>query len=398
MHILVGWLVDGTGAPAKTRVLLTVCNGTVRAVKSGVTGDLPTQNLVDLGHCTIIPPLVDCHVHLCLSGERDPSLRQAQVQMPFDRAQTSIRAHLVDDLAHGIIAVRDAGDHAGQTLRFKHSLLAAEPLPMVVRCAGRAWHAAGRYGRFLGRAPATGESLADALRRTSEDIDQLKIIHSGINSLREFGRPTAPQFAFGDLRMAISLARSQGLATMVHANGEKPVGEALAAGCRSIEHGYFMGLANLQTMAEEGISWVPTVTPMAVLADEADHSPLQRDIAARTVDHQLEQLRQATLLGVTVALGTDSGSYGVLHGRSVAEELRFLGEAGFSLESAVQSATANGAQLLGLAKEMGLVARGFPASFVAVQGSPAQLLDRIATPHSVWVRGTMLNQVRQEKS
>lgn len=398
MHFLVAWLVDGTGSPAKPRVLMTLCNGTVTAVKSGVTGDLPIHNLVDLGHCTIIPPLVDCHVHLCLSGERDPDLRQAQVQMPFDRAQSIIRAHLVDDLAHGIIAVRDAGDHAGQTLRFMRSLFAAELLPMVVRCSGRAWHAPGRYGRLLGRAPVMGESLADALRRTSEDIDQLKIIHSGINSLHDFGRPTAPQFAFEDLRMAISLARSQGLATMVHANGEQPVSEALAAGCRSIEHGYFMGLANLQTMAEEGVAWVPTVTPMAVLAHEVTHSPWQRDIAARTVEHQLEQLRQARVLGVTVALGTDSGSFGVRHGRSVTEELRFLVEAGFSLESAVQSATANGAHLLGLAEQMGRVAPGFPASFVAVQGSPAQLLEQITTPHSVWLRGTVLNQVRQEKS
>jgi imidazolonepropionase-like amidohydrolase len=184
---------------------------------------------------------------------------------------------------------------------------------------------------------------------------------------------------------------------MVHANGEQPVGEALAAGCQSIEHGYFMGLANLQLMAERGVTWVPTVAPMAVLAGEPSMTPLQRDIAARTVDHQLEQLRRSNALGATVALGTDSGSYGVLHGSSVAEELRFLLKAGFSLESAVQSATANGAQLLGLAKEIGRIAPGFPASFVAVEGSPADLMEQIDTPHSVWVRGEIFNQVRQEQ-
>lgn len=387
MHFLAGWLVDGTGVAAKARVLLTLSNGTISAMRSDVTGDLPIHNLVDLAHCTIIPPLVDCHVHLCLSGKRDPALRQMQVDMPFDRARITILSHLVDDLAHGIMAVRDAGDYAGHALGFKHGPLKAEPLPVVMRCAGRAWHARGRYGRLLGRAPVMGESLKDALERTQEDIDQLKVIHSGINSLSSFGRSTAPQFPVEDLRRAISLAKSRGLPTMVHANGEQPVGEALAAGCQSIEHGYFMGVANLQLMADRGVTWVPTVTPMAVLAREPSMTPLQRDIAARTVDHQLEQLRRSNALGATVALGTDSGSYGVLHGNSVAEELRFLLEAGFSLESAVQSATVNGAQLLGLAKEIGRIAPGFPASFVAVEGSPADLMEQIDTPHSVWVRG-----------
>ena len=125
-------------------------------------------------------------MHLCLSGERDPALRQAQVDMPFDRAQATILRHLVDDLARGIMAVRDAGDYAGHAMGFKHGPFEAEALPVVMRCAGRAWHARGRYGRLLGRAPAMGESLADALGRTRDEIDQLKVIHSGINSLSSF--------------------------------------------------------------------------------------------------------------------------------------------------------------------------------------------------------------------
>ncbi|HBD09910.1 MAG TPA: hypothetical protein DCZ69_16795 [Syntrophobacteraceae bacterium] len=396
-HLLVGWMVDGTGAPYSRRVLLTVSHRMISALETDFTGSLPTQHLVDLRQCTVIPALVDCHVHLSLSGKRDPDLRQRQVAMAFERARSVIRGHLVDHLARGIMAVRDAGDHCGHSLRFRRELVATESLPLVVHCAGRAWHARGRYGKVLGRAPAAGESLVDALRRSDEDVDQLKVIHSGINSLNEFGQATAPQFAFEDLRNAVSLARDRGLPTMVHANGEQPVGEAIAAGCRSIEHGYFMGLANLQAMVENGVTWVPTVNPMAALAGEASISPRQREIAARTVDHQLEQLRQARILGVTVALGTDSGSFGVLHGRAVAEELRLLIEAGFSLESAIQSATTHGARLLGLTEAMGCLAPGFPASFIVVRGSPAELLEQLTTPHSIWVRGEVWNQVKQEK-
>jgi imidazolonepropionase-like amidohydrolase len=397
VHILVGWLFDGSGGPVKRRVLLTVRDGVVETLKTNVIGDLPTDKVMDLGCCTMVPPLVDCHVHLCLSGKRDPVLRQAQAEMSFEMAQSVIRTHLVDDLAHGIMAVRDAGDHSGHALRFKQRGLPKEDLPVEVRCAGRAWHAPGRYGRLLGCTPEAGESLSEAFRRSETSVDQFKVIDSGINSLSEFGRPTPPQFRSVELRQAVALAAGRGLPTMIHANGERPVREGIEAGCRSIEHGYFMGAANLESMVSKGVFWVPTVLPMAVFARGMEGSAHEKDVAARTVEQQMEQLRMARAFGVNVALGTDSGSFGVLHGYAVAEELGLLVEAGLPLAVAVQCATANGAQLLGLADQMGRIAPGLPASFVVIDGSPDELLEQIMTPHSVWVRGKLLNQRKQEK-
>jgi imidazolonepropionase-like amidohydrolase len=184
---------------------------------------------------------------------------------------------------------------------------------------------------------------------------------------------------------------------MVHANGLMPVQEALDAGCHSVEHGYFMGRENLEKLAQSRVAWVPTVIPMASYAGESALSREEADVARRTVEHQLEQLRTARALGVNVVLGTDSGSLGVEHGKAVTQELRLLVDAGYSIEAALECATARGAELLGMRDRLGRMAPGMPASFVVIDGPPAELLDRLGTPHSVWVRGQMVRCKEEER-
>ena len=124
--------------------------------------------------------------------------------------------------------------------------------PVCVRAAGRAWHREGRYGRLIGRPPAEGLSVAEAIRQDGERGDHLKIVNSGLNSLTEYGRTTAPQFDLAEMSAAVKAAAERGLSVMVHANGEEPVRIAVMSGCRSVEHGFFMGRENLARMAEQG--------------------------------------------------------------------------------------------------------------------------------------------------
>jgi imidazolonepropionase-like amidohydrolase len=396
-HILAGWLVDGSEGRVRKRALLNVANGLVKSAAAQMDSDLPGANLLDLSHCTIIPGLVDAHVHLCMSGSSDPMLRQEQVRMTYAQAEPVIATHLADHMAHGIMAVRDGGDYAAHALRYKQHMLPDERIPLEVRCSGRGWHAAGRYGRFIGCTPASGERLDEAVRRCEDRVDQLKVIHSGVNSLAEFARPTPPQFPFVELRAAVAEAAGRGLKTMVHANGLVPVQEALDAGCHSVEHGYFMGRENLEKLARSRVAWVPTVIPMASYAGESALSHEEADVARRTVEHQLEQLRTARDLGVNVVLGTDSGSLGVEHGKAVSQELMLLVDAGYSIEEALHCATARGAVLLGMQDRLGRVGPGMPASFVVIDGPPAELLDRLGTPHSVWVQGQMVRCKEEER-
>ena len=169
---------------------------------------------------------------------------------------------------------------------------------------------------------------------------------------------------------------------MVHANGVEAVRIAIAAGCDSIEHGYFMGSENLQQMAEKGIVWVPTLIPMAVLTTLDMLSPKQRDVAAKTADHQKNQVAQAMALGVTIGLGTDAGSIGVHHGSAVRQELEILIECGMTVEQAIQCATLHNAELMGRSLNRG-IAKGLRADFIVVPIGYGGLISKIGSP--LWI-------------
>jgi imidazolonepropionase-like amidohydrolase len=295
-----------------------------------------------------------------------------------------IQENLREHLRHGVVAVRDGGGCRGNTLRFaKSNQERGQPVRLLA--AGRAWHRAGRYGRLIGRPPARGLALAEAIRQDAEPADHVKIVNSGLNSLTEYGSQTDPQFGLGEMSAAVQAAAARGLPVMVHANGEAAVRIAIMSGCRSIEHGFFMGRENLARMADGGVTWVPTAVTMQAYAGYYRQVGKKPDVALRTLDHQLEQLAMARRLGVNVALGTDSGSPGVHHGAAVIAELNLLMQAGFTLEEAVRCASYNGAQLVGATS--GLLEKGSPATFIAVNAEPSGLPRGLRHIRGVFVDG-----------
>ncbi len=190
----------------------------------------------------------------------------------------------------------------------------------------------------------------------------------------QFGQATVPQFSRADLRAALQTAISRGLRVMVHANGKIPVRLAIEAGCHSIEHGFFMGQSNLKRMADKQITWIPTAATMAALMQKGSISAKAADIAKRTLNHQLKQLRLAREYGVPVGLGTDSGSIGVDHGKAVWQEMQLYRYAGFGLSETVKSASAVNAKLL-QANDIGTLRTGKQAAFIIISGGPRDILN-----------------------
>jgi imidazolonepropionase-like amidohydrolase len=138
-------------------------------------------------------------------------------------------------------------------------------------------------------------------------------------------------------------------------------------------------------MADKGVTWVPTVVTMSAYARIFEQTGRNPDVARRTLDHQLEQLAIARRLGVTVALGTDSGSPGVDHGAAVIEEMKLLMQAGYFLPEAISCATVNGARLVH--GEFGLIEPGRPATFVIVDGRPSTLPESLKKVSAVFIGG-----------
>ncbi len=385
-----GWLIDGSGGPIRPNVRLEIVEGTFHAIEdahapSAVPSEITPAGVHDFSECTVLPGLIDCHVHLAMAGSVDEALRTRLRQAPVEVVLRTIQENLREYLRYGVVAVRDGGGARGNALRFSKAVQGRAAQPVRVLAAGRAWHCAGRYGRRIGRPPLAGKSLAESILTDDSPCDLVKVVNSGVNSLSEFGRRTAPQFSLEEMTAAAQAARRRGLHMMAHANGEEPVRIAILAGCRSVEHGFFMGPENLARMAEKAVFWVPTVIPMQGFAEHLAQTNRRSDVARRSVDHQLEQLHQARRLNVPVALGTDSGSPGVNHGLAVIGEMKLLMAAGFSLPETVRCASFNGAILT--SGDFGLVEEGRPATFLVVPGSPSELPDSIEKIRAVYVDG-----------
>ena len=364
---------------------MTVAGGRIEAVFPAAEG---CQGLApaDWRPFTVLPPLVDAHVHLFLSGRGDPGLRRRQLDAAPGESFRHMAARIRRHLRRGVLAVRDGGDHGALALALRDHPGPGRPNGFALRAAGRAWHRAGRYGGAFGRGLAENRRLAEAVAAEGRGIDQVKIINSGINSLTDFGRQTSPQFDPDDLKAAVAEAHRRGLPVMVHANGKQPVAEALAAGCDSIEHGFFMGEDNMGRMADRGTFWVPTAGTMVGCRDVLAAGSPEADGARRLLDHQVAQLARARALGVTVAAGTDAGSPGVRHGRAMAVELALMAAAGYTLGEVVRCAAVNGARLLGLARP-GVLRPGAPADFIAVAGPPEALWQSLAQVRAVYCNG-----------
>jgi imidazolonepropionase-like amidohydrolase len=389
-YILAGWLIDGSGGPIREKVLLTIVDGRFAAIEQCKPANLPESfKFTDLSHCTLMPPLIDSHVHLFMSGSIDQKIREWQLVAGYDALRPIIGQHLHYLFSHGVLAVRDGGDRGGFALRYRSEKEMHKGI--VLKVAGRAWHKKGRYGSLIGRNPEEAENLAEAYYKDHDAIDQVKLVNSGLNSLKIFGGETPPQFTAEEIAAVVAAAERQGRKVMVHANGREPVRLAVEGGCHSIEHGFFMGRENLQLMAEKGIFWVPTVFTMKAYGANINsvnsaQAGVDRQVIEKNLNHQIEQLALARELGVNVALGTDAGSLGVLHGESMVEEMKLFKKAGYSLAETVRCATSNGAGLLGI-DDFGLIAIGKTATFLVARGAPAQLPRKLSYLEAIYQSG-----------
>ena len=363
-------LIDGTGAPSVRDRAVVV---TDRRIAS-IVADRPPRDgtVLDLGGLTLLPGLINCHVHLCLSGDADPLRTLSDESYATTVIGAVVRARRTVEA--GVTTVRDLGGREYAEIAVRDAVRAGSiPGPRVL-CAGRAVCITGGHGwRMLGRQADGPDDLRRAVReQLRAGADVIKLIATG-GVMTPGVDPRAAQLTLEELRAGVDEAHRARRRAAAHAMADEGIAWCLDAGIDTIEHGVFLTEGLATRMATQGTALVATlIAPHAIveggLAAGIPEFAVTKSLALR--ERHFESFRLALRAGVTIAAGTDAGTPLNPHG-SIVPELALMVAAGMTPLQAVRAATSVAAQVLGIAAETGSIAPGLVADLIAVEGDPA---------------------------
>ena len=367
-----GQVFDGTGAaPACADVVIE--DGRFVQIGSGLDGD----DRIDCGGKTLLPGLIDCHVHVMFSGIDVLRMIQTPFSYPFYEAIHNLRA----TLDQGITTVRDAG---GADLGIQQAIsngLIAGPrmqisLGMLSQTGGHGddWMPCGASIPLLVEHPGRPSTVVDGpdeMRRKVRELirngaDVIKVATSG-GVLSPRSDPRRGHFRDEEIAVLVEEATAAGRFVMAHAQATDGIKVAIRNGVRSIEHGIYLDDEAIEMMLAAGTWLVPTLAaPRAVLDLAGIGAGLPQhmiDKARMVVDVHTESVRRAIAAGVAVAMGTDSGVGA--HGDNL-RELALMVGCGMTPAEALHATSLSAARLLGLGDELGSIEVGKRADLVVV--------------------------------
>lgn len=249
--------------------------------------------------------------------------------------------------AAGVVAVRDAGIRENSVYQNRSG--DRQDAGPVIISARWALYKKGGYGSVFGAAVETRDELSsEIIKLARAGAGIIKVMASGMVSLRVPGLVTAGGFSEEELRFLVREAGRAGLGVMAHANGERSIISAARAGVRSIEHGFFMTEAALDVMAEAATFWVPTVGALARAAEATTLSETMKKSIAALLHAHLTMVLKAQSIGVPLALGTDCVLPDLEYRKKYDDELSYFEQAGIPREDVVKIACEGGARLLGI--------------------------------------------------
>ena len=343
---------------------------------------------IDLGDLTLLPGLIDAHVHLNGQLSRDSQLRSV-TQSDADRLLLGVH-YARKTLMAGFTTVRDlaAGGFNNIALA-KASEQGLIEAPSIIP-AGYALSITGGHGDAGGFAPGLLEG--DYRQGVADGVDEVtkavryqikqgaKVIKifatAGVLSFEE--ALGAQQFSDEEIKAAVDEAARHGIKVAAHAHGVEGIKAAVKAGVASIEHGSILDDEAIQLMIEHGTYLVPT-TYLTEAVDLDALPPLLREKAERVIPMAQKSLERAIAAGVKIAYGTDAGVFP--HGDN-GKEFAVLVKRGMTPLEAIRSATINAADLLGL-KDRGAIKVGMRADLIGVEGELNSILLFIKNP--VWI-------------
>jgi imidazolonepropionase-like amidohydrolase len=377
-------LLDGTGAPPVDDAALLLYGG--RVAYAGPAAGLPDGadriEALDFPGATLLPGLVDAHVHLVASGGPDLA-----ADVPKTEAERMLAAvvNARRQLEAGVTLVRDLGSPGAEAVLVGRAVEAgAIPGPRVV-ASGPAVTMTGGHIPYLGRVTDGVEAMRAAVRANlALGAGCIKVVATG-GVLTPGVDPREPAYTQPELDALVDEAHRLGLTVAAHAIGEGGVAAALRAGVDSIEHGMFLDEGAIDLLLETGARLSATfLAPHGILGGPSVPGWI-KDRARPAAEAQARSFRAAVSAGVLAVAGTDAGTPDNPHG-GIAREVAFMAEAGLDVLLAVKAATGEAADLLGVA-DRGVLRQGAAADVLVVGGDVAADLGALQRPLAVFQDG-----------
>lgn len=382
------WLVDGVqDHPIENGVVIV--DG-ARIVGVGPIAIPSAARHLDLGNVTLMPGLIDCHVHLPFDGGSDPIASFKRLSIPA--ATLAAVNHAQALLRKGVTTVRDVSTPYGISIALRDAIEAGKVAGPTIVASGTHLCMTGGQASSIGiEVDGPYEVRRAARLQFDAGADLIKVMGTGgVYSMGHHEAPEDIQLELNELREAALVAHRIGRRVAVHAEGSDGIELALNANLDTIEHGNMLTDTQARRMANEGKFLIPTVGAFTTSARRTDAPAEYVNNAQRMARGSANALRHAREYAVKVACGTDRGTVSGMpwDGAALVDEMRFMVElGGYRPIDALRSATSVGAEALGVESRLGSLREGLAADLVVVAGNVLEDIGALARPALVVKNG-----------
>jgi imidazolonepropionase-like amidohydrolase len=388
-----------TGRVLSEQSILVGADGNIVGIEPGYV-ERPGATVIDQRNRFVLPGLIDSHVHL--TGELGPNQIIEEVTLTASDAALRGAENARTTVMAGFTTVADLGAPNDSIFSLRRAIAENRlPGPRII-ASGSSVTPDGGHGDANGFAPGIVDVLrspsacsgADACRRAvrrqiQAGADIIKITATG-GVLSNTAAGVEQQFSDDELRAIVEAAHAMGRQVTAHAHGAGGINAALRAGVDSSEHGSYTDAESLRLFRRNNAFLIPTILAGVTVEEMAARggvlTPAQAAKAREVGTRMRQSIQNARRAGVRVAFGTDSGVS--RHGIN-AREFQFLVEGGYTPIQAIETATVNAADHLGLGGVTGRIAAGYAADIIAVDGDPTQDVATLMSVPFVMARGTV---------